>query len=156
MIRALGLRALLFACLWWILTEGRSDGWLLGGIAVIAGTWTSVALWPLPTHGMSLTALPGFLAFFLANSIRGGWQVALMALHGRKALQPAFLELPLNLPAGAPRILLVNVLGLMPGTVGIELTDDRLRLHVLHQDLPVVAEARALERRIAALFGVDA
>lgn len=153
LIRILWLRVLLFACLWWILTEGRLDGWLLGGVAVIAATWASVALWPSAAHGVRLTALPGFLAFFLINSVRGGWQVALMALRGRRALQPAFLELPLNLPAGAPQILLTTVLGLMPGTVGIELADDRLRLHVLHQDLPVVAEARALERRIAALFG---
>lgn len=160
MIRVLGWRGLLFVALWWILAEGRLDGWLLGGVAVIAATWASVALWPSAAPGLRLVALPGFLAFFLANSVRGGWQVALMALRGRRALQPAFLELPLNLPAGAPRILLTTVLGLMPGTVGVELADEltnaRLRLHVLHQDLPVVAEARALERRIAALFGVDA
>lgn len=156
MISRLLPRGLLFASLWWILAEGHLDGWLLGGIAVAAATWASIALWPPAAHRVHLFALPGFLAFFLANSVRGGWQVALMALRGRRALQPAFLELPLNLPAGAPRILLTNVLGLMPGTVGVELTDDRLRLHVLHQDLPVVAEARALERRIAALFGVDA
>lgn len=160
MIRVLWLRILLFSCLWWILAEGRSDGWLLGGIAVIAATWASVALWPSGAHGLRLVALPGFLAFFLVNSVRGGLQVALMALRGRAALHPAFIELPLNLPAGAPQILLTNVLGLMPGTLGVELatelSDARLRLHVLHQDLPIVAEARALERRIAALFGVDA
>lgn len=160
MIRVLWLRILLFACLWWILAEGRLDGWLLGGVAVIAATWASVALWPSAAPGLRLAALPGFLAFFLANSVRGGLQVALMALRGRRALQPAFLELPLNLPAGAPQILLTTVLGLMPGTVGVELvaelTNARLRLHVLHQDLPVVAEVRALERRIAALFGVAA
>jgi len=57
---------------------------------------------------------------------------------------------------GAPRILLTYTLSLMPGTLGVELCDDRLRLHVLHQDLPVVEEARALERHIAALFGVPA
>lgn len=153
LIRILWLRVLLFACLWWILAEGRLDGWLLGGVAVITATWTSVALWPQPAHGLRLAALPGFLAFFLVNSVRGGWQVALMALRGHKALQPTVLELPLNLPVGAPQILLTNVLGLMPGTLGVELADDRLRLHVLHQDLPVVAEVRALERRIAALFG---
>jgi multicomponent Na+:H+ antiporter subunit E len=153
LIRIPWLRVLLFACVWLILAEGRLDGWLLGGVAVIAATWTSVALWPPLAHGVRLAVLPGFLAFFFANSVRGGWQVALMALRGRRALQPAVLDLPLNLPAGAPRILLTTVLGLMPGTVGIELADDRLRLHVLHQGLPVVAEARALERRIAALFG---
>lgn len=74
-----------------------------------------------------------------------------------KGVAPAFLELPLNLPAGASQIQLTNLVGLMPGTVGVELaaemTDGRLHLQVLHRDLPVVAEARALERHIAALFG---
>jgi len=160
MISRLLPRGPLFACLWWILAEGRLDGWLLGGIAVIAATWASVALWPSPAHGVRLAAVPAFLVFFLANSVRGGWQVALMALRGRRSLQPVFLDLPLSLPAGAPQVLLTNVLGLMPGTLGVELVDEltgaRLRLHVLHQDLPVVAEVRALERRIAALFGVAA
>jgi len=149
-------RALLFAMLWWLLAEGRVDGWLMGGLAVMAATWASLVLYPPAVHGLRLAALPGFLAFFLFNSVRGGWQVAGMARRGRKALRPAFLELPLTLPAGAPRILLTYALSLMPGTVGVELFDDRLRLHVLHQDLPVATEAQALGRRIAALFGVPA
>lgn len=156
LIRILWLRVLLFACLWWILAEGRLDGWLLGGVAVIAATWTSVALWPPAARGMRLTALPGFLVFFLANSVRGGWQVALMALRGRTALEPAFLELPLDLPAGAPQVLLTSALSLMPGTVGVELAGACLRVHVLDQRLPIANEAKALERRIAVLFGGDA
>lgn len=147
-------RALLFAVLWWLLAEGRVDGWPMGGLAVVAATWASLVLTPPAAQGLRLAALPGFLAYFLFNSVRGGWQVAGMARRGRQALRPALLELPLNLPAGAPRILLTYALSLMPGTVGVELVDDRLRLHVLHQDLPVVREAQALERRIAALFGV--
>jgi multicomponent Na+:H+ antiporter subunit E len=159
MIRLPWLRIMLFACLWWMLAEGRVDGWLLGCLAVIAATWTSMVLHPPAAHRLHLGALPGFLVYFLINSVRGGGQVAFMAVRGRGALQPIFLELPVKLPAGAPQILMVTVLGLMPGTVGVELvaelTNARLRLHVLHQDLPVVAEAQALERHIAALFGVD-
>ena len=147
-------RALLFAVLWWLLAEGRVDGWPMGGLAVVAATWASLVLYPPAAHGLRLGALPGFLAFFLVNSVRGGWQVAGMAWRGRQALRPVLLEFPLNLPLGAPRILLTYALSLMPGTVGVELFDDRLRLHVLHQDLPVVTDAQALERRIAALFDV--
>lgn len=156
MMRVLWFRVPLFAFSWWVVAEGRMDGWLLGGIAVAAATWASVVLWPQEAaRGLRLAVLPGFLVLFLFDSVRGGWQVALMALRGRKALQPACLELPLSLPAGAPQILLANLLSLMPGTVAVELADDRLRLHVLHQDLPAVAEARTMEQRIAVLFGAD-
>lgn len=147
-------RMLLFAGLWWILTEGRVDSWLLGGIAVIAATWASLALWPPPRQHLRLLALPGFVAFFIINSVRGGIQVALMALRGQNSLRPVFLDLMLDIPSGAPQVLLSSALGLMPGTVSVELADDRLRVHVLDARLPVIAEAKALERHIAILFGV--
>jgi multicomponent Na+:H+ antiporter subunit E len=153
MIRALGLYGLSFAGLWWILAEGRSDGWLLGGIAVLAATWASMKFLPRGDQGIRLAGVPGFLRFFLWNSVRGGIQVAGMALRGARCLQPAFIDLAVTLPPGAPCILLVNVLGLMPGTVGVDMDDTNLRLHVLDERLPVVAEVRALEVAIARLFG---
>lgn len=75
-----------------------------------------------------------------------------MALRGRGALQPGLTELAVRLPPGWPRILLVNALTLMPGTLGVELARKTLRLHVLDERLPVVAEARALEGAIARML----
>ncbi|MBN8508387.1 MAG: Na+/H+ antiporter subunit E [Burkholderiales bacterium] len=156
MIRTLGLCGLSFAVLWWILAEGRNDGWLLGGAATAAATWASMRLLSPGAPGIRPAGVPGFLGYFLWNSIRGGLQVAGMALRGRSALRPGFVDLAVTLPPGAPRILLVYVLGLMPGTVGVDLDDARLRLHVLDERLPVVADTRALEASIAALFGSKA
>lgn len=153
MIRSIFLRALAFVALWWILAEGRLDGWLLGGVAVVAATWTSITLQPAGTLRIRLAGLLGFLRFFLWNSLRGGTQVAAMALRGRTALRPGIVELRVTLPPGGARILLVNVLGLMPGTLSVDLDDANLRMHVLDDSQPVVAEARSLEATIAALFG---
>lgn len=147
-------RAALFAGLWWIVAEGRTDGWLLGGIAVLAATWASLALSPPRPEPLRAFALAGFAAFFVVNSVRGGFQVALMALRGRASLRPATLELPLILPAGAPQVLLSNVLSLMPGSVSVGLAGNNLRLHVLDDRLPVATETKALEQRIARLFGL--
>lgn len=153
MIRSIFLRGLAFVVLWWILAEGRLDGWLLGGVAVAAATWASIKLQPPGKQPMRLAGLFGFLRFFLWNSLRGGMQVAGMALRGRAALRPGIIELRVALPPGGGRILLVNALGLMPGTLGVDLDETNLRLHVLDDCLPVVAEARALEASIAGLFG---
>ncbi|MFS8086628.1 MAG: Na+/H+ antiporter subunit E [Acidobacteriota bacterium] len=153
MIRSIFLRALGFVALWWILAEGRLDGWLLGGVAVVAATWTSITLQPPQELRIRLAGLFGFLRFFLWNSLRGGMQVAGMALRGRTALRPGIIELRVTLPPGGARILLVNVLGLMPGTLSVDLDDASLRMHVLDDSQPVIAEARALEATIAALFG---
>lgn len=151
---ALVRRGILFALLWWVLAEGSRDGWLLGAIAVAAASWASLRLLPPHVPGVLLTRLPGFLAFFVWNSLRGGVQVAWLALRSRAKLRPAILELVLELPPGAPRILMVGTLGLMPGTLGVRLQDDRLQLHVLDTGLPVAAEAAALQAHIARLFGV--
>jgi multicomponent Na+:H+ antiporter subunit E len=153
MMRTVFLRALAFAALWWILAEGRLDGWLLGSVAVVAATWASITLQPPGKLPLRLAGLVGFVRFFLWNSLRGGLQVAAMALRGRAALRPAIVELPITLPAGGARILLVNALGLMPGTVAVDLEGSMLRLHVLDDSQPVVAETRALEAAIASMVG---
>lgn len=153
MMRTVFLRALAFAALWWILAEGRLDGWLLGSVAVVAATWVSITLQPPGTLPLRLGGLLGFLRFFLWNSLRGGLQVAAMALRGRTTLRPGIIELPITLPAGGARVLLVNALGLMPGTVAVDLEGSMLRLHVLDDSQPVVAETRALEAAIASMVG---
>jgi len=155
MISSLLLRCLLFAVLWWVLAEGRIDGWWLGAIAVATATWASAVLMPPSTHRLRLSRMPGFVWFFLKNSVRGGFQVAMIAFRGRAALQPDVLELQLSLPAGGPRVLLTNVIGLMPGTLSVELAGEWLRVHVLDERLPIAADVAELEARIRALFGVD-
>jgi len=152
-IRSIFLRGLLFVVLWWILADGRHDGWLLGGIAVAAATWTSLKLQPPARQIIRLAGLVAFLRFFVWHSLRGGMQVAGMALRGRASLKPGIIELRVTLPSGGARILLVNSVGLMPGTLSVDLDDNNLRLHVLDDCQPVVAETRALEASIANLFG---
>lgn len=154
-MRAFLRRGAMFALLWWVLVEGRGDGWPLGAAAVVAATWASLLLAPPARQSLRLAGVPGFLAFFLRHSLRGGLQVALQALRGRAALRPGVVELRLTLPPGSPRILMTGILGLLPGTLGIELADDRLRVHVLDERLPIAAEAKTLERRIAMLFGIE-
>lgn len=150
--RAFAFRAAGFALLWWILAEGRMDGWLLGGIATLAATLASLRLAPSARRRPRAVPLLRFLGFFVWNSLLGGVHVALAALRPRPDLAPALLEYELGLPPGAARVLMLNTLGLMPGTLGVQLAGTRLRLHVLDSRLPVAAEARVLEGHIARLF----
>jgi multicomponent Na+:H+ antiporter subunit E len=153
MIARITIRSLTFALLWWVLSEGNHAGWMLGIPAILSATWVSLTILPVREERVSVYGLLGFLRFFIGNSVQGGIQVAIMALRGRHALQPALLKLTTVLPPGAPRLLLINALGLMPGTVGVELHDATLELHVVDERMPVVAEVRALEAVILKLFG---
>lgn len=153
MTHAILLRCLLFALLWWVLTEGRIDSWGLGMVALLASLWISLYLLPPSSHRLSLAGLVGFLGFFVANSVSGGVQVSWMALRGRSTLQPAIVEFELTLPPGAPRFLLLYSLGLMPGTLGVALAGERLRFHVVDERLTILPKIDELQRHIAHIFG---
>lgn len=146
-------RGLLLALLWGILVEGNPANWGLGLAAVLAALGASLYLLPPAAPRLRIVGLLGYLAFFVRNSLQGGLQVSLLALRGRDALQPAILEWRLELPPGLPRVLMLNTLGLMPGTVGVELDDERLHVHVIDARLPIADEVAALQARIARIFG---
>lgn len=57
--------------------------------------------------------------------------MAAQAFRPRLNLAPALLELPITLPEGIARVLLVNTLNLLPGTLSVGLEGNRLRLPVL-------------------------
>lgn len=152
-LRAILPRATVFAALWWVIAEGSHDGWMLGTVATILAVWASLVLLPPGNATVSLSGFFHFLGFFVWNSVRGGLQVSWMALRGRNSLQPGLLEIPVTLPPGGAQVLLVNTLGLMPGTASVEIADQKLLLHVLDARLPIRAETRALEAIIGRLFG---
>ncbi|MDP1635195.1 MAG: hypothetical protein Q8L69_11015 [Gallionellaceae bacterium] len=58
-------RCISFALLWWILAEGRHDGWLLCAVAVFTATWASIKLLPPGDRHICIAGLFGFLRFFL-------------------------------------------------------------------------------------------
>lgn len=153
MMRAVLQRGLLFALLWWVSVEGRQDAWGMGLLAVAAATAASLVLLPPGRHRISPGGLPAFLGFFFWQSAKGGMQVAALALRPRLELRPVMLEAHLGLPPGLPRVVMVGVLGLMPGSVGVHLAGDRLRVHVLDERLPVAAGMQELEAHIARVFG---
>ena len=153
MIAAILSRGLVFALIWWALAEGRADSWGVGGISVALAVTASLALSPAGRMRLSPRELLGFIGFFLIQSVRGGVQVAARALRPRMDLAPALLDLHVGLPEGIGRVLLVNVLNLLPGTLSVRVEGDRLRLHVLDARLPTAEEVRDVEVRIARLLG---
>lgn len=147
------LRTLLFSLLWWSMAEGDMRiGWL-GAIAVAAAVWASRRLLPPRQGRVSVPALLRLILYFIGHSVMAGVQVSLMALRGRRSLQPAMVTISTTLQAGMPRLVLANLISLMPGTVCVGMDDDRLLLHVLDERLPVDASVAAIETRIAAVLG---
>lgn len=146
--------ATVFAALWWALTGGAADSWLVGAPIIVAATVASQLLWRKHTGWWSPLALVRFVVFFIRESVRGGVDVARRALHPDLPLQPGLVRLESRLPPGPAEVFLINALSLMPGTLGVELRGTALTLHVLDEQSPVLEETRRLEALIAAIFRI--
>jgi multicomponent Na+:H+ antiporter subunit E len=67
-------------------------------------------------------------------------------------ITPELIEYPLRLPPGLPRVILVNTVSLLPGTLSAELVGQVLRVHVLDSLGDFLAELEALEKRVRRMW----
>lgn len=154
-LTALLHRGSVFSAVWWILAEGHPASWGVGMVSVAAALAASLILTPPAQPRFSLINALRFAGFFLFESVRGGTQVALAALAPRRRLQPGLMPVAVGLPAGLPRVLLMNTLNLLPGTVSIELEGDTLWLHVLDRTQAIDREVAVVEAHIARILKVE-
>lgn len=138
---------------WWVL-DG-ANAFLPGLAAVLLGTGLFLALGPHGACRLRLLRLPPFAAYFVLESFRGGMDVAVRALTPRLPIDPHLVDYPVRLPDGPPKVMFMCVIGLLPGTVTADLSDDErtVRIHTLIDDPRT--ELAALEQHIARLYGVE-
>jgi multicomponent Na+:H+ antiporter subunit E len=141
---------------WWVLSEARPGSWGVGAPVALAAAVLAGAIVPWPRHRLRALGLVRFVGFFARESLRGGADVARRALSPGRPLSPGLVELRTWLPAGAPRVLLADVVSLLPGTLTVDLDGDRVTVHGLDAGPALEAGFRALERRLADLFGLAA
>jgi multicomponent Na+:H+ antiporter subunit E len=146
------VRFLVFAGLWWVLTEGdATKPWLgLGGAAL--ATMFSLVFWPHRSWQWSLRGAAAFWPYFLWQSLIGGIDVARRALAPSMPLQPAVITLELRLESAPASVFLAWTIGLLPGTASVHLSDRLLQIHVLDERLPIAARVRQVEEKVALLF----
>lgn len=148
-------RILLFCLAWVVLTRSDPTSWIVGGPAVLLAAGLSLLLAPPSRWELSLTGAARFLLFFLHQSILGGVDVMRRALSPRPLVNPGLVSFATFLPAGAPRILLVNTISLLPGTLSADLKKDTVLIHTINKDLPIWSNIQNLEGRIAVLFKME-
>lgn len=153
-LHALALRTLMLAAVWWALTEG-DGGWGFGLLLALLVSALSLLHTPPAANVPRLHRVPGFVAYFLMQSLLAGFDVARRILHPRLPLNPRLVRVPLRLPAGAPTWSLMILISLLPGTLSAQLDAAELELHCLDMDGNVLAEVRKAEVQLARLFGVE-
>lgn len=149
---ALGIRLVVGAALWVVLTEGELKGWAVGLLAIIAAAGASLRLLPPGSVRISPRGLIRFLPFFLAASFSGGIDVARRAMRRSPDLAPGFIEFPLRLRDPGPRTFFITLIGLLPGTLSARLDADSVSVHLLEVAPDRAEQLRRLESRVADLL----
>ncbi|AHF05063.1 cation transporter [Marichromatium purpuratum 984] len=144
-------RGALFSLLWLILAGTDPQSWLIGLPSVALATDVSLTLSP-PARRPRTLALLAFIPYFIAQSLRGGFDVALRVLAPRPRVAPGFIDYHTRLADPAARVLFLDTVSLLPGTLGADMHGQRLRVHAIDTGIDVRPELVALEQRIAALF----
>jgi multicomponent Na+:H+ antiporter subunit E len=147
------MRGLVFAAVWWVLSEGEATSWGIGAAAVALATAARLTLAPEALPRLKVLPLIRFIPFFIARSVQGGIDVARRAFQPVPALAPAFVSYSVAGMGAAERAVFAMICGLFPGTLSARLDGEMLRLHVLDETMPVMDEFAEAEARLAPIFG---
>lgn len=144
----------ILAGLWWLIVQGRADAWLIGLPAVALASWASIRLGGNELPGLSLGGLLPFITLFLRESVRGGIDVARRTLGPGLRIEPGFRRYRLHISHPAARVLLINCIGLLPGTLAADLDGDHADLHLLDTGENPDPQLLQLEQAVARLFNL--
>ncbi|MFM9849711.1 MAG: Na+/H+ antiporter subunit E [Hyphomicrobiaceae bacterium] len=145
-----------YASLWYALAGADVAAWVVGVPTVLAAVAVGLACrgppWRLSPRGAAR-----FAAIFLAESLKGGLDVAARVLSPRVRIAPALVDYQASLLGKTPaRAFFVLCVSLLPGTLVASIEDDRLVIHALDAGEQVPQDLMRLERAVADLFQLDA
>ncbi len=153
LVRRILFRLLLFSILWYVLAGSDRLSWIIGVPAVLFASILSLKLASASPLNIHLAGICRFIPFFLHQSFRGGIDVMHRALSFQQLLDPGLVSYTTLLPEGSARILFVNTISLLPGTLSAKLQGNRVIIHTLDRGLPIWANIQGLEHHVATMMG---
>jgi multicomponent Na+:H+ antiporter subunit E len=150
---AYALWAAVFVMLWLILSGPDSSSWIIGVPAVLGAVWAKSRLSDNRIGSLSPLGVIRSIPFFLWESLKGGTDVALRVLGPQVRVNPGYLDYRLRLRRPSARVLFMDVVNLLPGTLTADVQGDRATIHTLDRRGDPMRSLMALEERVAALFG---
>jgi multicomponent Na+:H+ antiporter subunit E len=100
----------------------------------------------------------GLAGFFLWELIRANFRLALDVATPSYQMKPGIVAIPLDATRDAEVLLLAMLINLTPGSVALDVSDDRsiMYVHVMYMESPEAARAeikQGFERRVMQLLG---
>jgi multicomponent Na+:H+ antiporter subunit E len=148
-------RAALFSALWLIIAGDDPSSWIIGVPTIVLATWGSLQLRGI-VEGNSTLCLSGlirFIPFFVIESFRGGLDVASRVLRPRLRVAPGFQSYRPELANPAARVVFLDTISLLPGTLSADMRDGVVLVHALDARIDLTPELARLERMVGLLFG---
>lgn len=149
---------LIIAGVWMLLQETLSFknfvyGYLIG-LAVLHFTVGRLDSAPYTRRVLAAVKL---MVVFVAEVVRCGVRVSYLLLHPRMPISPGLIAVPLDVKTNEAITLFAGMITMAPGSISVELSEDRSHLfvHALEAGDPHKAAAylkRVLERRIMEVF----
>ncbi len=134
------------------------------GNLVVGYAFGYVILALLSKGGVMPSNFAGRVAHAISLALYFGWalvlaniRVALDVIRPRTAIRPAVVGIPLDITLDGEILLLSMLINITPGSVTIDLSDDRttLYVHVMHMDDPESTRTEikeGFERRVKRVF----
>jgi multicomponent Na+:H+ antiporter subunit E len=148
------IRLIVFTGLWWLIVQGSADAWVVGLPVIALAALASIRLNGRTLRQFSPAGLAAFLLLFVRESFTGGLYVSRRTLGKRLRIQPGFRRYRFHLRDPAARVLMVNCISLLPGTLAADLDNDHVELHMLDTRDNPEPQLLRLEQAIARLFGL--
>jgi len=156
-IRRLSGRALLFVALWLVIAGSDPGSWIIGIPTVLFATWASLRLNPQTTaagrSGMRLFGILRFAPYFVFQSICGGLDVAQRVFRPTLRIYPGFQSYRPRLNDPIARVVFLDSISLLPGTLSADMRDGLIQIHALDARGDLQPELARLEAAVAMLFG---
>lgn len=141
--------------MWWVVSEGDLASLWVGLPAALGAALFSLVLEPRELTRPRLAGSVRFAGFFLVQSVIGGVDVSRRALSPALPIAPRSVVYPMRLVDALPRVVFVNTLSLLPGTLSSHLDGESLVVHALDCSGDVQAGIARVEDRVADLFGIS-
>lgn len=150
---------ILLALTWTALQGTLSLGNLLTGYALGYGVLQLLSrggVLPVKYMGKVGTFL-GLFAFFVYQLILANIRLSLDVILPKGTMRPGVIRLPLDITSDAEILLLSALINLTPGSVTLDVSDDRrtMYVHVMHLETPDLSRKEikdGFERRVQNLF----
>jgi multisubunit Na+/H+ antiporter MnhE subunit len=100
--------------------------------------------------------IPEFVLFYLAKLIQSNLYMAYVILSPKMKTNPGLIEVPRKLRTSAGLLLFSNLISMTPGTLRVDISDDRktMLVHVLLKgdEKKIFAEIEKIQKRIQRLI----